>query len=65
MNLLITYLITVSLGIFGIAWASVIIDKMTSPFISLLIFFPLMFATIWLAWRLSIKLTEPKSTTAG
>ncbi|MCC6888548.1 MAG: hypothetical protein IT536_08450 [Hyphomicrobiales bacterium] len=63
MNLLITYLLTVSVGIVGVAWLSVIVDRMTSPFISLLVFFPLMFGAIWVMWRLSIKLTEPKSTT--
>jgi ABC-type dipeptide/oligopeptide/nickel transport system permease component len=62
-NLLITFLITVTIGIFGAAWVGVLIDKMTSPFISLLIFFPLFFLTIWLTWRLSVKLTEPKATT--
>jgi hypothetical protein len=36
---------------------------MTSPFVSLLIFFPVFFLTIWSAWRLSVKLTEPKAAT--
>ena len=36
MNLLITFLITVSIGIFGAAWVGVLVDKMTSPFVSLL-----------------------------
>jgi hypothetical protein len=62
-NLLITFLITVAAGIFAVAWVGVMIDKMTSPFISLLIFFPLFFLTIWLTWRLSVKLTQPKATT--
>lgn len=62
MNLLITFLITVTIGISGVAWLAVILDKMTSPFVSLVVFFPLMFGAIWLTWRLSIKLTEPKST---
>lgn len=35
MNLLITFLVTVAAGIFGAAWIGVLIDKMTSPFISL------------------------------
>jgi hypothetical protein len=61
-NLLITFLITVVIGIVGVAWVGVIIDRMTSSFISLLIFFPLFFGTIWLTWRLSVKLTEPKAT---
>jgi hypothetical protein len=63
MNLLITFLVTVAAGIFGAAWIGVLIDKMTSPFISLLVFFPMFFLTIWLAWRLSVKFTQPKATT--
>jgi hypothetical protein len=35
---------------------------MTSPFVSLLVFFPLLFLTVWLTWRLSVKFTEPKPT---
>jgi hypothetical protein len=62
-NLLVTFLITASIGISGVTWIGVLVDKMTSPFISLLVFFPLLFLTIWLSWRLSIKVTEPKTTT--
>lgn len=62
MNLLVTFLIVVAVGIFGIAWVGVLVDKMTSPFTSLLVFFPLFFLTIWLAWKLSVKITEPKAT---
>lgn len=63
MNLLITFLIAVTVAITGLVWIGVLIDKMTSPFVSLLIFFPMFFLTIWLAWRLSVKLTAPKATT--
>ena len=62
MNLLVTFVIAITIGIVGAAWVGVIIDKMTSPFVSLLVFFPLLFLTIWLTWRLSVKFTEPKST---
>jgi hypothetical protein len=62
-NLLVTFLVIVSVGILGIAWVGVLIDKMSSSFISLLIFFPLFFLTIWLAWKLSVKVTEPKTPT--
>lgn len=60
-NLLVTFLITVTVGIVGVSWLGVIIDKLTSPFISLLIFFPAFFLTIWLTWKLSVKLTAPKT----
>ena len=63
MNLLVTFLITVSIGIFGAVWMGVLIDKLSSPFVSLLIFFPVFFLTIWLSWKLAVKFTEPKATT--
>jgi hypothetical protein len=63
MNLLVTFLIAVTIGIVGVAWIGVIVDKMTSPFISLLIFFPMFFLTIWLCWKVSVKFTQPKATT--
>lgn len=63
MNLLITFLVAAAIAIVGVAWIGVLIDKMTSPFISLLVFFPLFFLTIWLTWRLAVKITEPKTTT--
>jgi ABC-type dipeptide/oligopeptide/nickel transport system permease component len=62
MNLLITFLVAVIIGIVGVAWVGVIVDKMTSSFTSLLIFFPLFFLTIYVTWKLSVKLTEPKAT---
>jgi ABC-type dipeptide/oligopeptide/nickel transport system permease component len=62
-NLLVTFIIAVTIGIFGAAWVGVLIDKMTSPFVSLLVFFPVFFLTIWLAWKLAVKFTEPKTTT--
>jgi hypothetical protein len=61
-NLLVTFVISITIGIVGVAWIGVIVDKMTSPFVSLLVFFPLLFLTIWLTWRLSVKFTEPKPT---
>ena len=53
------------LGILIFSFAFVIIDKMTSSFVSLLVFFPMLFLTIWLTWRLSVKLTEPKGETGA
>ena len=62
MNLLITFLVAVIVGIVGAAWVGVIVDKMTSSFVSLFVFFPLFFLTIWLTWKLSVTFTEPKTT---
>jgi hypothetical protein len=62
MNLLVTFVIAVIVALVGVAWIAVIVDKLTSSFVSLLVFFPLLFLTIWLTWRLSVKFTEPKTT---
>jgi hypothetical protein len=61
-NLLITFLVTVTIAVVGAAWVGVVIDRMTSPFISLLVFFPVMFLAVWLAWRFAVKFTAPKAT---
>jgi hypothetical protein len=66
MNLLITFLVAIIFAIGGIAWLGVIIDRFTSPFMSLAIFFPMFFLTIYLVWKLAVKLTEPKTgSTSG
>jgi ABC-type dipeptide/oligopeptide/nickel transport system permease component len=61
MSLLITFIVAVTIGIVGASWIGVLIDKMSSPFVSLLVFFPLFFLTIFVAWKLSVKLTAPKA----
>jgi hypothetical protein len=61
-NLLITFVVVVIIALTGLAWLSVAVDKFTSPFVSLLIFFPMFFLTIYLVWKLAVKITEPRST---
>jgi ABC-type dipeptide/oligopeptide/nickel transport system permease component len=61
MKLLITFLIAVTIGIVGASWLGVLIDQMTSPFTSLLVFFPLFFLAIFLAWKIAVKFTAPKT----
>jgi hypothetical protein len=62
MTLLVTYLIIVFSTVFGMAALCVALEQWTSPFTSLLLFFPLFFLTIWVSWLLSVKLTKPKPT---
>ena len=61
MNLLLTFVFTVAIGIAGVTWAGVVIDKLASPFISLAIFFPMFFLAIFLAWKIAVKFTAPKT----
>ena len=65
MNLLVTFLIAVTIGIVGVAWVGVIVDKMTSPFISLLVFFPLFFLTIWLCVEAGGQIHRAENDNAG
>jgi hypothetical protein len=62
-NLLATFLVSIIIALVGLAWVGVMIDRMTSSFVSLAVFFPLLFLTIYVTWKLSVKFTEPKSTT--
>ena len=62
MNLLITFFVTVTIAVVGAAWVGVMIDRMTSPFISLVVFFPAMVLAVWLSWRFAVKFTAPKTT---
>jgi hypothetical protein len=64
MNLLITFIILIAIGLSGAAGIGIMVDRMASPFLSLVVFFPVLALTIWLAWRLSVKLTEPRTPTA-
>ena len=61
MNLLVTFCITVMVAVAGASWAGVLIDRVTSSFVSLAVFFPLFFVAIYAAWKLSVKFTEPKT----
>jgi hypothetical protein len=62
MNLLITYLVCVLIGQAAVVGLALLTDRFYSPFASLILFFPLFFGMFWLAWRVSVRLTEPKAT---
>jgi hypothetical protein len=61
-NLLLTYVISVVLGQAAVIGIAVVADQFYSSFTSLMIFFPLFFGMFWLAWRVSVRLTEPRAT---
>jgi hypothetical protein len=60
-NLLIAYLVAVLVGQAAVLALALVVDHFYSPFASLLIFFPLFFGMFWLAWRVSVKFTEPRA----
>jgi hypothetical protein len=61
-NLLITFIVTTLIGQAIVVGIGALVDYYYPTAISLLIFFPLFFLTFWVTWRLSIKLTEPKTS---
>jgi len=60
MRLLLTFLITVVGAIVALSLLCVLVEQWTSPFTSLLLFFPLFFLTIGASWLISVKITQPK-----
>jgi hypothetical protein len=60
-NLLITYFFTTLIGQSIVVGVGVLVDYYYPSAISLLVFFPLFFLMFWLTWRLSVRLTEPKT----
>ena len=64
MNLLLTFIVLVAIGLSAAAGIGIVVDRMTSPSVSLLVFFPMLALATWIAWRLSVKLTEPKVPTS-
>jgi hypothetical protein len=61
-NLLITYLVTTLIGQSIVVAIGLLADYFYSSVVSLIIFFPLFFGMFWLAWRVAVQLTEPKTT---
>jgi hypothetical protein len=59
---LITYLVCVLIGQAAVVGLALLTDRFYSPFASLILFFPLFFGMFWLAWWVSVRLTEPKAT---
>jgi len=61
-NLLVTYIFCVMIGQAIVVGLAILTVQWYSPFVSLWVFFPLFFGMFWLAWRVSVRLTEPKPT---
>jgi hypothetical protein len=61
-NLLVAYIVCVLIGQAVVIGIAVGADQFYSSFTSLMVFFPLFFGMFWLAWRVAVRLTEPKPT---
>jgi hypothetical protein len=63
MSLLIAYLACLLIGQSITISIGLMLDRVVTPGISLPISLTLYFAMFWIAWKIAVRLTEPKSTT--
>jgi hypothetical protein len=62
MGLLIAYIATLLVGQSISVGIGLLIDRYHSSYGGLMVFIALYFFMFWAAWRIAVKLTEPKST---
>jgi hypothetical protein len=65
MNLLITYIVTLVVAQSLAVGAGLFVDRMYSSHAGLITFLALYFVMFVLAWKLAVRLTEPKSTSTA
>jgi len=65
MGLLIAYVICLLIGQAITIMVGLSIDRMYSPHVSLPISIALYFAMFWIAWKIAVRLTEPKPLPAS
>jgi hypothetical protein len=58
---MIVYLITLVLGQAVAVAIGLTVERMYSPYTGLMVFIPLYFCVFWFAWRLSVRITAPRT----
>ena len=61
MSLLVAYIICLVLGQSLTISAGLVLDRVTSPGISLPVSITLYFVMFWIAWKVAVRVTEPKA----
>ena len=64
MSLLVTYVVTVVVGQSIVIGIGLMVDRYYSSGASLWVALSLYFLMFWLAWRVAVRLTEPRSQPA-
>jgi len=59
MNLLVVYITSVVIGQSIAVGFGLLVERMYTPYIGLVAFFPVFFAMFWLAWRVAVRVTKP------
>ena len=61
MSLLVVYIFSVIVGQSVSITVGLLVDRYHSSYVGLLVFIAMYFVVFWLAWRFSVRITEPKS----
>jgi hypothetical protein len=64
MALIIWYLALVAAGDASAYFAGLLVEYQWGSYPSLIVFLAIYFVTLWLAWLIAVRLTEPKKTLA-
>jgi hypothetical protein len=65
MRLLLVFLITLAIGQSISIGLGLLVERHWSPYAGLVTFIALYFAMFWLAWRVAVRVTEPRAHSAG
>lgn len=65
MGLLVTYVICLLIGQSITITVGLSIDRMYSPAISLPVSIVMYFLMFWIAWKIAVRITRPRSSTVG
>ena len=61
MGLLVVFIVIVIVGQAVSISVALTVERLVSPYIGLMTFIALFFTMFWLAWKLSVRITEPNT----
>jgi hypothetical protein len=65
MTLLLTFIVCLLVGQSLSIGLGLVVERYTTPYTGLVTFIVCYFAMFWLAWRLAVRITEPRSRLAA
>jgi hypothetical protein len=65
MTLLLTFIVCLLVGQSLSIGVGLVVERYSTPYTGLVTFLVCYFATFWLAWRLAVRITEPRSRLAA
>jgi hypothetical protein len=65
MRLLLVFLIVLAIGQSISIGLGLLVERHWSPYAGLVTFIACYFAMFWVAWRVAVRVTEPRAHTAG